>query len=357
MLARGRLARWRRRRCAWAGVALGIAAVAASCGGPDPQRAAAEINGERVTFADLERYRASRFQGDPEAQGELDPEQRELERLSLLRDLIDQRLLLQVAAEQGVTASDPEVEAVIERHRLPYGTAEAFEAHLESAGIGLDDLQVEVRRRLTVEKLLNRLVSSKVEVSEAEMRDYYDRNLAVFTAPETQLHLAQIVVGESEVSPIPNLRNDDATDPDRARRKIRQILDELDEGADFEQLALHYSEDPIYASNGGDMGFVPLSALEKADVRLRRALVDLEPGDHSPIIETDGEFRILRLIAIEPAGQRSFDDAGVRESIRSVLANRKEQLLRAALYEVERNRAEIRNHLADAVVWEHGIAR
>ncbi len=347
--------RERRSARAWRAVALSALLAGAACAERDGAQLAASVNGERITNADLERYAASRLQDAPDNARALDPQLEQLQRLNLLRELIDQRLLLQRADALGLAVADREVDAILERLRHPYETAEAFEDSLHSSGISLRELRTELRRQLTVEKLLNREISSRVVVGEGELREYYDKNLAAFTLPEQQVHLAQILVTEAEVSPIPNLGNDDATDPDSARRKILRIHEKLEDGADFGQLALHYSEDPVHAANGGDMGFIPQSALEKADVRLRRALVSLQPGQFSPVVETDGEFRILRLIAIESAGQRKFDDPGVRKSIRDVLANRKEQLLRSAYYEIERNRARIRNHLAEGIAAEHGL--
>ena len=327
-----------------------------SCSEPEGTQLAAEVNGERITYADLERYEITRLQDLRGSAGSLDAQQELLQRMGLLRELVDQRVLLQRASEQGLAVADRDIDAAIERHRLAYGTPADFQAFLEGAGVSLREFREELRRQLAVEKLLNREIALKVRVTETEMRDYYDNHSAAFAVPEQQLHLAQILVADTQVSPIPNLRNDDATDLESARRKIQRIREELDSGADFEQLALHYSEDPVYAANGGDMGFIPQSALERTDVRLRRALVALEPGDISPVVQTDGEFRILRLLSIEPAGRREFDDPGVQESIQEVLANRKQQLLRAALYEVERNRARIRNHLAERVADGHGLS-
>lgn len=333
---------------------LASALALGACGKPDTEKVAASVNGERITFADLARYEASRFPNSPVGGSQLDP-QRQLQRLGLLRELIDQRLLLQRAFAQGLVAADREVDAAMERHRLAYGTEEQFRDFLMGVGIEAETLRTELRHQLTVARLLNREVSSRVRVSEGDMLDYYEANIRAFSVPEQQLHLAQILVTDAPVSPIPNLRNDDATDPESARRKIQRIREELEDGADFEQLALQYSEDAIYAANGGDMGYIPQSALEKMDVRLRRALVSLQPGQFSQVVETDGEYRILRLIEIEPAGQREFDDLTVRESIREVLANRKEQLLRLAFYEIERNRATIRNYLAEQIGARYGI--
>lgn len=329
--------------------------VLSSCREPDATQLAAEVNGERITYADLERYEISRLPDLRSSASSLDAQQQLLQRMGLLRELVDQRVLLQRADVQGVAVADRDIDAALDRHRLAYGTPADFQEFLDRAGVDRREFREELRRQLAVEKLLNREIASKVRVTEDEMRAYYERHAAAFAVPEQQLHLAQILVADTDVSPIPNLRNDDATDLESARRKIQRIREELEAGADFEQLALHYSEDPVFAANGGDMGFIAQSALDETDVRLRRALVALKPGEISPVVQTDGEFRILRLISIEPAGAREFDDPGVQESIREVLANRKQQLLRAALYEVERSRARIRNHLAERVADGHGL--
>ena len=338
------------------GVACALALASVACGGgSEADRLAATVNGERITHADLFCHGVVRKLDEAGASASLDPQQEQLYRLGLLRDLIDQRLLLQRADEQGLIAADHEVEAAMERYRLAYGAPATSAEFLAGTGIEPEELRAALRRRITVERLLNREVSSRVRVAEGEMRAYYDANLAAFAVPEQQLHLAQILVTSEAASPVPNLRDDDATDPEAARRKIQRIHERLEDGEGFEELALHYSEDPIYAANGGDMGFVRQSALEKAHVSLRRAVAALQPGEFSPVVETDGEFRILHLISVEPAGQREFEARSVQEAIREVLANRKEQLLRLVFYEIERNRATIRNHLAEEIGSEYGI--
>lgn len=335
--------------------ALAAATACVSCGGPAPARVLAEVNGETITRADIDLYEAARLESLRAGAGLLDPQQELLREMGLLRELVDQRVLLQRAGAQGVAALDRDVDEAVRRHRLAHGSEEVFLEFLALAGIADGEFREELRRQLTVERLLSREVAATIRVREEEMRAYYDRHRAAFAVPEQRMHLSQILVADTQVSPIPNVRNDDATGLEPARRKIQRIREELEEGADFGELALQYSEDPVYAANGGDMGFVPLSALEKTDVRLRRALVALEPGEVSPIVQTGGEFRILRLAAIEQPGQREFEDPAVQESIREVLFARKEQLLRSAIVAVERNRAEIRNRLAESIAGGHGM--
>jgi peptidyl-prolyl cis-trans isomerase SurA len=114
-------------------------------------------------------------------------------------------------------------------------------------------------------------------------------------------------------------------------------------------LAQNYSEDPDSAQAGGDLGFVRESALEQANVELRKAIMALQPGEVTPIERTAEGYRILKVITREPAGQRVLDDPAVQQTIRETLLNRKDQLLKAAYYEVARDEAKVVNYLASSV--------
>ena len=131
--------------------------------------------------------------------------------------------------------------------------------------------------------------------------------------------------------------------------KIKMVEAQLKGGADFAMLAQNYSEDPNTAPNGGDLGFIQDSALEKASIELRRLLAQMKPGQVSPIIRTPEGFRIFKLISREPAGQRELTDPNVQQSIREQLLNRKDQLYKAAYYEVARNEARVQNFLASSI--------
>jgi peptidyl-prolyl cis-trans isomerase SurA len=122
------------------------------------------------------------------------------------------------------------------------------------------------------------------------------------------------------------------------------------QGEDFAMLAQNYSEDPNSSQNGGDLGFIPESALEKANVDLRKAVMSLRPGEITGVLHTAEGYRILKVISREPAGQRDLTDPKVQQTIRETLINRKDQLLKAAYYEVARNEAKVVNYFANRIV-------
>ncbi|MCE5310745.1 MAG: peptidyl-prolyl cis-trans isomerase, partial [Acidobacteriales bacterium] len=133
---------------------------------------------------------------------------------------------------------------------------------------------------------------------------------------------------------------------EQARKKIAMLDARIRQGEDFTMLAQNFSEDPNTTPNGGDMGFIPESALEKANVELRKLVVELHPGQSSRIIRTQEGYQILKVISKEPAGQRELNDPRVQQTIRETLLNRKDQLLKAAYFEVARNEAKVANYFA-----------
>jgi peptidyl-prolyl cis-trans isomerase SurA len=180
--------------------------------------------------------------------------------------------------------------------------------------------------------------------------DAYNSNREGFNLAEAQLHIAQLLVTPNPDPNVRNLKASKAQNADQAKKKIQMLAARLKQGDDFAMLAQNYSEDPESAANGGDIGFIPESAMEKADVELRKAVMQLQPGQISPIIPMPGGYRIFKLISREPAGQRELNDPRVQQTIREGLLNRKDALYRAAYYEAARNEAKITNYYVASIL-------
>ena len=131
------------------------------------------------------------------------------------------------------------------------------------------------------------------------------------------------------------------------------LMARLKEGASFSDLALDYSEDPESAPRGGDLGFVPVSALQQAPPPLRDAVLKSSPGSVR-VVSQGGAHTIVLVVAHEKAGQRDLSMPPVREGITNTLRDRKEQLLRAAYLTVVRTEADVTNYLARRLVESQG---
>jgi peptidyl-prolyl cis-trans isomerase SurA len=180
--------------------------------------------------------------------------------------------------------------------------------------------------------------------------DFYNANHNQFSVAEPQYRISQIVITPRKELQVRNRKNDDATNEAEAQRKAKMLSDKLNSGADFAQLAMDYSEDVNTAGNGGDLGYIPESALNQSDPMLKKTVIALKPGQVSPPIQLKDSIRILKLVAREAAGQRGVNDPQVQQTIRDTLRNRKEQLLRSAYLATARDEAKVTNYLAQQVV-------
>jgi peptidyl-prolyl cis-trans isomerase SurA len=313
---------------------------------------AATVDGRKIFTADVQKYYDNQTAGS-----EQQPvgEQATSLRLSILRELIDNEILMRRAEKLGLLATDEEVDRKLNEIKSPYSN-EQFDARLKEKKISLEDFKRDLRRSLTVDKVLNKEVTSKINVSDQDVTDYYNAHKAEFNLIEPQYHLAQIWVTTTP-SPVHNLKNDKAQNEAEARKKIQTIANHLESGDDFGTLAMNFSEDTETSGNGGDLGFTPESSLRNTDPVTRDTVSKLKPGQYSPIIPVVNPmskqvvgFRIVKLLAREPAGQRELADPRVQQAIRSQLRDRREQLLKAAYYEVLRDQAKVENNLAQKVL-------
>jgi peptidyl-prolyl cis-trans isomerase SurA len=237
--------------------------------------------------------------------------------------------------------------------KAPY-TKEEFEKQLAAQKITVDDLKSQIRRQLTVDKLVNKEITSHINITDADVANFYNANKASFNLAEPQVHLAQILVTPYPDPEVRNLKNSKAQNDNEAKAKIQEIEARLKRGDDFAMVAQNYSEDPNSARNGGDMGYIGESSLEKANPELRKMVTSLEVGGTSQVIHTQEGYRILKVISKEPQGQRDLNDPRVQTNIRETLRNSKDQLLKAAFYEVVRNSAKVENYLAQRIVENAG---
>src|SRR5579863_432281 len=315
------------------------------CKRATPDNVAATVNGRTITYAELDKKYQSTFMSSTERPSD---DQMRIQKLEVLRSLIDNEIMLQRAEKLGLMATDAEVEAKLTELRAPF-TQEEFQRQLTARKMSLEDLKAQLRRDLSIQKLFNKEITSQISISDKDVTDYYQSSKRSFNFPEPQIHMAQILVTSVPDPNVRNLKNDKAQNEEQARKKIEMIMARLKQGEEFASIAQYFSEDPNTAPNGGDLGFVPESSLERANPMLRKAVEAMSPGQITPVIQTSEGYRILKVISKEPAGQRELTDPRVQQNIRETLLNRKDQMLKHAYYEVARDEAKVVNYLADSV--------
>jgi peptidyl-prolyl cis-trans isomerase SurA len=308
----------------------------------------AVVNGTEIKRDEVEKYYKSRI--NPEAQ-ETSPEEVLSGKLNVVEQLINNEILLERAKKLNLEASDGEVEDKFTELKSGY-TEDEFQRKLKDGGMTVDDLKRDLRRQLSIQKLLNREVAAKVTITDQDVLDFYNTNRNQFNVAEAQFRISQIVITPRKDPMVRNRKNDDATNDAEAQRKAKMLQDKLNSGADFSQLAMDYSEDPNTAATGGDLGYIPESSLNapQTDPMLKKVVLSLKPGQVSPPIQLRDSIRILKLVAREAAGQRGVNDPQVQQMVRDTLRNRKEQLLRNAYLAVARDEAHVNNYLAFQVI-------
>jgi len=210
-------------------------------------------------------------------------------RARALEQLIDDRLVLEKADQQGIAVTEAEIdealEAAIANMRRQFGSDEAFRAQLANEGMTEDDLKKryrdEIRDQLKGRRILDKEVNSKVTVTEEDVARFYEAHKAEIPAFPKRLELAQIIVR----------RKASGATRDAAFAKIEEVRAKLAGGADFEALAKEYSEGPS-ASRGGDLGQFRPADMEPA---FASAVEALAPGEVSGPVETRIGVHVIRL--------------------------------------------------------------
>jgi peptidyl-prolyl cis-trans isomerase C len=246
---------------------------------------AAKVNGEGITRAQLQaRVDASMRQGGTNYGAITQPRQYGRLQRQVLDQLIAQELLWQAAKGAGFVAAPEEVDQAMAQVRQRYPSELAFNNQLTEHGFTAESFREDMRRRVSVRNWAEATLSKDIQVSDAEIHDYYVANQVRFIQSE-QINARHVLIklapdaGEAETA--------------AARGRMEQILEQARAGADFAELAKTHSEGPS-APQGGDLGFVPRGALVKP---FEDAAFALEPGEISDVVRTQYGLHIIKLEA------------------------------------------------------------
>ena len=212
----------------------------------------------------------------------------------VLERLMTERSLLQLAKENGVKVDDTMIERAMQRiaqeNKL---SAEDFRKALANENITYAKYREDIRNELTMQRLREREVDSKIAVSDAEVEQYL-ATLKGQNAGETEYRLAHILVIVPEQASADQIEG--------RRRRADEALRSLKTGADFAQIAASFS-DATDALSGGNLGW-------RSGARLPTVFVDevrkMKAGETSGVLRSAAGFHIVRLLE-----KRNHDDATV----------------------------------------------
>ncbi|RPJ84768.1 MAG: hypothetical protein EHM13_03170 [Acidobacteria bacterium] len=333
---------------------LGLAVTAAGCQSkpaPPPPTSAnawAVVDGREITRDDVEKaYRRS-----SQASQSLSEEEALAVKLSILDDLIVQDLVLARARELKVEVPDADLDAAYLEARKDIPD-DQFKQELARRNLTAGDMREGLRRDMLAQKLFEREVGSKISVTDQDVAAFFEANRSQFNRTEDAYRVAQIVITPVREAQVANRTGSDATTPQEAMAKLQMVMERLKAGTDFSEAAADFSEDAQTAPRGGDLGFMPVSAIQQLPAQLRDSVLKGTPGS-ARVVSANGAHTVVLVWAKDPAGQKDLKTPGVKESISQALRGRREELLRAAFLSTLRNDVAVVNVIAKRLVESQG---
>ncbi|HMC31668.1 MAG TPA: peptidylprolyl isomerase, partial [Candidatus Angelobacter sp.] len=244
----------------------------------------------------------------------------------ILRDLIDQQLLLQRGTEMGI---DGKVEVVKRlnqlRQQMGLASIDDLEKEAQKQGVSYEDFKEQIRIGAVTQQVIGQEVGSKLHISNEDIQEWYNKHQKELEGPE-EIGLSEIMVSTQPAKANVDEKDKQAAGQDKslpedpakvaaAEAKANQLLQELRKGAKFEDLAKKNS-DGSTAGQGGGLGNFKRGELAKD---LEEKTFSLKPGETTDVIRTRQGFIILKVTAHRAAGVPPVKDIAdrIREAIYS----------------------------------------
>jgi peptidyl-prolyl cis-trans isomerase SurA len=245
----------------------------------------------------------------------------------ILRDLIDQQLLLDKGKDLGITG-DTELIKQLDQMRkdMKLPDLDALQKEAEKQGISWEDFKQQQKNQIVTRKVIQEEVGGHLSISNDDMQQFYDQHKQEMEGPE-YIRLAEILVAPKPLSPAttpaadpnaPPVSDDAAKQANEAAKqaadadalkaaeaKANDLFKQLHDGADFEEIAKKNSDGPS-AADGGALGMFKRGQLAK---QLEDTTFALKAGEITNVTQTKQGFVILKVVDHQQAGIPPFKDA------------------------------------------------
>lgn len=275
---------------------MALVVVLAGCSSDNNSEVVATVDGEKITKDEL--YDALVNTAGPD----------------IIEALIDQKIVEAEIKKEDVKVSDEEIDAEVERFVAETGGEEAFQNALAQKGLTIDDFKKDVVQFLSIRKLME----PRVEVTDAEVKEHFEENKMMYNTDE-EVEARHILVDDEK------LAND--------------LYEQLNDGADFAELAQEHSKDGS-AVEGGNLGFFPRGQMvpefeEKAFTQ--------EVGVISEPVKSEFGYHIIETLDKKEEKEAVFEEH--IEEIKDQLFENKMQTEYAMWLDEKRQDYDIKNNL------------
>jgi peptidyl-prolyl cis-trans isomerase SurA len=213
---------------------------------------------------------------------------------NLLRDLIDQALLVERAKDMGISVETDLIKRLDElRKQNNLASMEDMEKEVEKQGLGWEDLKTQIRNNLLTQEVIRREVGSHINIPSDDVKKYYEEHQKDFVRPE-QVVLAEIFLSTEGKSP---------EEMSSVEKKAEDLRNRVVKGEEFTEIAKHFSEGST-AKDGGSLGTFEHGQLSK---QLEDIVFKMDKGQMTEVIQTKTGFEVLRVEAHFEAGLQPQD--------------------------------------------------
>ncbi len=291
--------------CALAAVALVWLAPCATWGQAKPagngkvvEEIVARVNNEIITLSDYEKAEAQLHEEVQHDCQSCTPERMDTmytdRQKNLLRDEIDQQLLVQRAKDMGISVEAEvikQLDQVRQQNNLP--SMEELQKAVETQGLSWEEYKTSIRNNLLTQEVLRKDAGQRVDIGHEDVQKYYDEHKQDFVRPES-VALADIFLSTEGKTP---------EETAAIQKKANDLIARLKKGDDFGELAKRNSEGPT-AKNGGELGVFERGQLSK---QIEDIVFAMKKNDLSDVIQTKTGFEIIKLLAHYDAGLQPID--------------------------------------------------
>jgi peptidyl-prolyl cis-trans isomerase SurA len=263
----------------------------------------ARINNNIITRADLrrsqEQLQSESKQPDPSGMASEPKEQ------DLLRDLIDQQLLLQKGEELGISADTEVVKRLDElRKQMHAESMEDLEKAAQAQGVSWEEFKQNLKNSILTQHVISQEVGGHITVSQQDIQQYYDQHKADMERPE-QVRMSEILISTQKAPAVKTEKGQEVLpetpSPEvvaAAKAKADKVYDLLKKGGNFEDLAKQYSDGPTSAA-GGDLEYFKRGTLSK---ELEERVFAMSPGGYTEPVRTNQGWVILKITEHQSPG-------------------------------------------------------
>ena len=245
---------------------------------------------------------------------------------NLLRDMIDQDLLVQKAGDDDIKVETDVIkrlDQMRQQYNLP--SLEALQQAVEHEGLNWEDFKDQIKRQLLTQQVISREVGGRIIITHADARKYFEAHKEQFDSPPG-VHLAEILISTEKHSPA------------EAEKLAKKAMSEIQNGARFSDVAKELSDAPD-AKEGGDVGFFKQGTIAPA---IAKVIANVDTGEVSKIIKNQYGYMIFKVLEKRVGQKPTFEqvsnqvmnvlyDQRIRGDLRGFLTTlRKQSYIRLA---------------------------